>query len=313
MTKNKLLELLENVKIQELTHQDIKKLRNYNDSSINIILKSKYKNIMIDIITNQEFKSLSESIQNQIINIINNSESEKIAVAIYYVVRSGMILSSGLTLEIVKIISNSNPSIAIYIANTALNPSVMVNPNFINILKIISNSHEEYQALCASDVAKDLNVIVSGKVQELTKIASETVEKEKCQLVNSIAKNKDVLLSDLSIELTTLAKKITLTESIELINLIASNKILEKNYRSKYYLIDMLFAKSNEEIAKVYEQAQKEIISLKQQESLVKKDEGLFWNIYKKNPQEAILALTNIDAEKEITEYTKVRRKNNSN
>ena len=307
MTKNKLLELLEKEQTQELTHKDIVKLRSYNDESIDIILNSKYKNIMIEIISNQEFKSLPQNTQNEIINILNNSESEEKALAIYYVVRSGLILSSGLTLEIIKIITNTNSSIASYIVNTAINPSVLINSNIIEILKIISKSKEEYQASSASDIAKDLNVIVSEKILELIKIASETIGEEKSRLVNNIAKNKDILISDLSIELTTLASKTNLSESINLINEIASNKILEKNRLSKYYLIDMLFAKSNEEVEEIYKQAQIKITTLKKQESTIKKDTSLFWNVYKKNPQEAILSLIDINSEQEITEYTRIR------
>ena len=62
------------------------------------------------------------------------------------------------------------------------------------------------------------------------------------------------------------------------------------------------------QINQIYEQAQKEILHLKQNESIIKKDKDLFWNEYRKNPIEAIEAIK-ISSEKIVTPMTKVKKK----
>lgn len=307
MKENKLVRLYKLFEEQGINVKEIRQLRFYQDEDIDIILNSKYPYIMMNIILNYEFKLLNNNTRKEIINLINNSKTEDIALSIYHIVRSKTILSSGLTYEIAKIIYDSEEVSTTYIKNAALNINVLLNKDVIEILKIIGSSKKEYQASCSSDIAVNIEVLMNGNVLELTKIASQTEGKEQSLIVNAIAKNRDVLLSGMSIKLVKLASKFKLTNSIQMINSIALNKILEKNKRSTYYLIRMLSAETDQDIKKIHDLAEKEISIYQQQESKLKTEDNLFWNLYKDDPQKAISILS-IKGTHNITPYTKVRK-----
>ena len=95
-------------------------------------------------------------------------------------------------------------------------------------------------------------------------------------------------------------------EQTKLLNIIASNKFLEQNKRSLHYIVRMLEAK--QKIPNIYEQASSEILLFKQKETTIKKDNDLFWNIYKNNPNEAIELIKESD-EQVVTTLTKVKNK----
>lgn len=308
MTRNKLLELYQKLLEEGINVGDLKPLRTYKDEDIDIILNSKYPSVMINIIPNYEFKLLNSEQRSEIINLINNAKNKDIATAIYNIVRSKTVLSSGLTYELVKIICNSKESSAKYAVNTALNVNVLLNKNALELVRIVGSSNEEYQASSAADVATNIEVLMSGNAVELTKIASLTEGEEQSLLVNSIAKNRDVISSGLSIKLTNLGSKVKSDIIANLIKNVAINKILEKHKRSVYYLTRMLSTENDEDFFKLYDEVQKLINYINEQEKIAKNDKTLFWNLYKTNPEEAISLLrTKVNSKDEVTPYTRVR------
>ena len=305
MTKDKLLKLYNKFKDEEIDISVIRKLRNCTNKDIDIILNSFYPEIMIDIIICYEFKLLNSKAQEEIIELVNNAKTEKIAYEISRIISSGIILSSGLTTQIARIINESTIVSAPYIADLSLTNSVLINPKSLEIMKIIGSSNKEYQAKIALDILKNIEVILNENVLEIIKIASEIEKESHSELYVSIAKNREVLAANLTVKLMILASKLD-DEQIKILNIIASDKLLEKNKRSVYYILKMLEEKHK--IPSIFEQVKKEISFFKLKESKIKKDNDLFWNIYKNNPNEAIELIKEND-EQVVTTLTKVKNK----
>lgn len=305
MTKDKLLKLYNKFKDEEIDISVIRKLRNCTNKDIDIILNSFYPEIMIDIIICYEFKLLNSKVQEEIIELVNNAKTEKIAYEISRIISSGIILSSGLTTKIARIINESTIVSAPYIADLSLTNSVLINPKSLEIMKIIGSSNKEYQAKIALDILKNIEVILNENVLEIIKIASEIEKESHSELYVSIAKNREVLAANLTVKLMILASKLD-DEQIKILNIIASDKLLEKNKRSVYYILKMLEEKHK--IPSIFEQVKKEISFFKLKESKIKKDNDLFWNIYKNNPNEAIELIKEND-EQVVTTLTKVKNK----
>ena len=305
MTKDKLLELYNKFKDEEIDISIIRKLRNCSDKDIDIILDSFYPEIMMNIVTNYEFKLLNIKDQEEIIELVNNAQTEEIAYEISRIVSSGIVLSSGLTTKIVRIINESTIESASYVADISLTNSVLINPNSLEIMKIIGSLNKEYQAKISLDISKNIDVLLNKNALEIIKMASKIEKESHSELYISIAKNREILAANLTIKLMILASKLD-DEQIKLLNIIASDKLLEKNKRSVYYILKMLDEKHK--IPSIYEQAKKEIHLLKQKESKIKKDNDLFWNIYKNNPNEAITKLKENETHN-ITPYTRIKNK----
>ena len=306
MTKDKLLELYNKFIDEEIEVFAIRTLRNCTDKDIDYILNSFYPEVMMSIVTNRTFKLLSLKEQEEICELINDSKTEKVAFEIARVVSSGIILSSGLTTEIAKIINESTTKIASYVADASLANSILINPNSLEILKIIGSSKKPIQAKTCLETSKNLDVLSNKNVVEIIRITSQIERESQSELFISLAKNKDVLSSNLTIKLMLLASKLD-DEQIKLLNIIASDKLLEKNKRSLHYIVRML--ETPQKIPNIYEQAKTEISLFKQRESTIKRDNDLFWNVYKNNPTEAISLLKeNIKDNDEIRTYTKIRR-----
>lgn len=305
MTKDKLLKLYNKFKDEEIDISVIRKLRNCTNKDIDIILNSFYPEIMIDIIICYEFKLLNSKAQEEIIELVNNAKTEKIAYEISRIISSGIILSSGLTTQIARIINESTIVSAPYIADLSLTNSVLINPKSLEIMKIIGSSNKEYQAKIALDILKNIEVILNENVLEIIKIASEIEKESHSELYVSIAKNREVLAANLTVKLMILASKLD-DEQIKILNIIASDKLLEKNKRSVYYILKMLEEKHK--IPSIFEQVKKEISFFKLKESKIKKDNDLFWNIYKNNPNEAIELIKEND-DQVVTTLTKVKNK----
>ena len=305
MTKDKLLELYNKFKDEEINVSSIRQLRNCTDKDIDYILNSFYPEVMISIITNHTFKLLSLKEQEEIEKLVNNAKTEKIAFEISRVVASGTILSSGLTTKIAKIVNESSTKIVSYIVDTALVNSILVNPNVLEILKIIGSSKKAIQAKTCLEISKNLDVLLNKNAVEIIRITSQIERESQSELFISLAKNKDVLSSNLTIKLMLLASKLD-DEQTKLLNIIASDKLLEKNKRSLHYIVRML--EEPHKIPNIYEQASTEISLFKQKESKIKRDNDFFWNIYKNSPSEAIELIIETD-EEIVTNLTKVKKK----
>jgi hypothetical protein len=74
----------------------------------------------------------------------------------------------------------------------------------------------------------------------------------------------------------------------------------------------MFESKTFEDILKIYNEVEQKIIDFKIKESRLKKDNELFWNVYKETPEKAIAILQNSKLV-EITPYTRVRKRNENN
>lgn len=305
MTKDKLLKLYNKFKEEEINVSSIRQLRNCTNKDIDYILNSFYPEVMFSIITNHTFKLLSIEAQEEISILVNDAKTEKVAFEIARIVSSGIILSSGLTTKIAKIINESTTKVVSYVADTALANSVLVNPNSLEILKIISSSKKPFQAKVSSEISKNLDVLLNKNLLGILYITSQIERESQSELFISLAKNKEVLASNLTIKLMLLASKLD-DEQTKLLNIIASNKLLEQNKRSLHYIVRML--ESPHKIPNIYEQATTEISLLKQRESKIKRDNDLFWNVYKNNPTEAIELIKETD-EEIVTSLTKVKKK----
>lgn len=310
MKKEKLLEIYNKFQEEVLDVSLIRQLRKYSDHDLDIIINSTYPKIMLNIIINYEFSLLNLNEQREIINLINNAKTEEIANNIYRVVASRIALSSGLVIQIANIINESTIESSRFITDLALTNSVLINPNLLDIMKMIGLSQSEEQARVASDIAKSIEVLLNKDLLNIIQIAINTQE-NKCKLVNAIAKNREVLSSKMIVEILNLVNKVDIDkEQIELITNIASNKLLEKHKRALEYIIKMLA--SPQKIMSIYNHAQTEIGLLKQYESKLKKDNELFWNFYRETPATAIEILQNSKSI-EITSYTRVRKRNENN
>lgn len=305
MTIEKLLEFYNQLKNSEMNVSVLRKLRKCSTKEIELIMNNKYPQVIMDLVINYEFKLLKEKEQETIVNIINNAKNEKIAVGIYQITISSIILSSGLTTKIANIISESNENTASCVIDLALHPRFLINPNALEIMKIVGASEHEYQAKAIASVTQANELLLHKDALTIIKLISETKYESRCNLMAAIAKNRAVLSTDLVVKLSTLASKID-PEATELITVVASNKCLEKNYHSVNYITTMLECPENMET--IYEYAQVEIRQIKLRETRAKTDENLFWNIYKKNPEEAIKLLKESD-KTAVTAYTRVRKK----
>ena len=305
MTKDKLLKLYNKFKEEEINVSSIRQLRNCTNQDIEYILNSFYPEAMFSIITNHTFKLLSIEEQEEISVLVNDAKTEKVAFEIARIVSSGIILSSGLTTKIARIINESTTKVVSYVADTALANSVLVNPNSLDIIKIIGSSKKPILAKTCLEISKNLDVLSNKNAVGIIYITSQLERESQSELFISLAKNKEVLASNLTIKLMLLASKLD-DEQTKLLNIIASNKLLEQNKRSLHYIVRML--ESPHKIKSIYEQASSEISLFKQKESIIKKDNELFWNVYKTNPTEAIELIKESD-EEVVTSLTKVKKK----
>ena len=310
MTKEKLLEFYNKIKELGMNVSVIRQLRKCSDRELDIVMNSRYPKVMINTIINYEFGLLSIREQEEIIDSINHAKTEEIANGIYRVASSRIILSSRLTTKITKIINESYTRNALYVIELALTNSVLINPNSLEIMKIIGLSEKKFQARISSDIAKSIEVLSREDALEIIEYASKTEDENKSKLINAIAKNREVLSSNMLIKIITLVNKMKLDKNqIELLTTIASDKLLEVNKRSLGYIIKMLSTPN--EIINLYNQAQTEIVLLKQRESNLKKDNLYFWNLYRENPEEVIMSIKGIENFK-ITPYTRIRRRETS-
>ena len=309
MTKDRLLELYKKFgKTEDI--KNIRTLRNYKDEDIDIILNSKYPSIMMNIILNYEYKLLKDDKRKEIIDIVNNAKSKSIAEYIYYLVRSKTVISSGLTVDLAKIICNSEENSAKYAIDTALNANVLLNKDAIELVKIVASSKTESQASCSSNIAQNIEVLMSEEAIELTKLTSLTEDIEKRKTIYHISVNKDVTSSGLALKLATLASKIDSTDILKLTITIACNKILEKHNRSAYYIAKILSVETYEEALNVFNEAQKLTNYIKEQEANMKNDNSFFWTLFKNNSEKAIALLKlRIGSNEVINQYTRVRKK----
>lgn len=310
MKKDKLLELYKKFRKEDIWIQQIRKLRNCKDEQIDIILNSKYPYIMSEIIIDAQFNLLKENQKQEIIEMVNNAKSQEVAECIYHIVRSGLILSSGKTIELSKIIYNSEEVSAQYAKDVALSSSVLVNKDGIDLIKKIASLKTKEQAITSKLIAQNLDTLTSGYILELIKIISITNGIEQLRTIHHISTNKNILSSEVVIKLAQLASQIKSDEIAQLTINIASNKILEKNKRTTYYITRMLLENNYEEVLKIYNEAQNLISYTINQESKAKRDNGLFWNMYKRNPEEAISLLQNkIIENDEINIHTRIKKK----
>lgn len=308
--KDKLLELYQKFKKEDIWIQQIRKLRNCKDEEIDIVLNSKYSYIMSEIIIDAQFNLLKENQKQEIIEMVNNAKSQEVAECIYHIVRSGLILSSGKTIELSKIIYNSEEVSAQYAKNVALSSSVLVNKDGIDLIKKIASLKTKEQAITSKLIAQNLDTLTSGYILELIKIISTTNDIEQLRTIHHISTNKNILSSEVVIKLAQLASQIKSDEIAQLTINIASNKILEKNKRTTYYITRMLLENNYEEVLKIYNEAQNLISYTINQESKAKRDNGLFWNMYKRNLEEAISLLQNkIIENDEINIHTRIKKK----
>lgn len=309
MTKEKLLQLYRIYKDEQKNINDIKLLRKYNDEDINIILNSKYPFVMQEIILNYEFKLLKETERKEIIDIVNNAKDEIIAQNISRIIKSKAILSSGLLITLVKIVSNCETESVSYATDIALNLEVLLNKNGLKLIEIVGTSKTKGQAISSSLIARDTYVLMNQESVELTKLASLTDGEEQRRIIHHISINRDVLTSGMSLKLARLGSNVNCANKTQLLITIASDKILEQNKKTTYYLTKMLLAETYEETLKIYNEAQEIIKNIKIGESKLKKDSTLFWDFYKHNPEKAIeLLKENYEGDEEITVYTKIKK-----
>ena len=279
MTKDKLLKLYEKFQTERLNTSFINNMKNFTDHDIYLILISKYTDITIRLIFNNNFQMLHNELKHKLIDIVNNAK---------------------------------NRTIAEYTAMLIENPNVLASGLVYELAKIISETQETYQALNTLSVATDRIVLSSNVLAiNLSEIVSKTIGEQKSFNVAQVATNKDVLLGPApAITLTQIVSETSSDCKSDLAASIAKNKILQESPFITTYTLKIKNAKTDEEARLIYSKIRKEINKLKTEKKEYT-DKSTFWEIYEQNPEEAIILLSeeNIKGNEEITTYTKVRKK----
>ena len=172
MTKRKLLELCNKLFKDEITKDEILKLKDLSDEEIDIVLKSKDKSYTIELLKNSNFRNLSKNTQQELLQIFNSCED------IY--------------------------GKAIYIIKVATNKNAISSGNVVELVRIISEAQGINQAHNASIVACDYNAISTGQVAELAKIISECRYEEQLEIACHAARNIHIAKSGKIVEIVKL-------------------------------------------------------------------------------------------------------------
>ena len=200
MTKRKLLELCSKLRKNEISKEEILKLKDLSDEEIDIVLKSKDKSYTIELISNNNFRELPKDIQQQLINILNSCEDiYGKAIYIIKVATNKNAISSGKVLELVRIISESQTILQAHKASLIACDFIAISTGEIEeITKIISKYRYEEQLEIAYQVAKNIHIAKSGRTLEVLKLISNAKDKREALRIfyNIVNLSKDIKIED---------------------------------------------------------------------------------------------------------------------
>lgn len=276
MIKNQLLELYEKLRLENINLTSINYLKDISDDELKLIKLSKYKKIVVRVLSNSNFKIVNSELKIKLINIINSAKNEIIADYTALVIENINVLISGLSLELAQIISQTD---------------------------------EEYQASNTLEVAINSNVLSSSNsVNELVQIVSITKGINKSNYITYIATNINILNTNQAVELIKIINKSSSDYKVELVYNLIKHKIPSELPPSKVieYIKSILDTKSDKDAEIQYNKLLKEIEILEQYKQT---DEQIyFWDLYQKCPNAAIQLLKD-EKDIEIFPYTKIRKK----
>jgi hypothetical protein len=165
MTKQSLLELYELLKSKNINPILISYLKNNSNEDINLIKESKYPDIVIRLLINNNFKIVHKELKYKLINIINNSQNKMIADYTSILIEDINVLMSGLVLELATIISNTEEEYqAINTLEVATNATILSTEQLnLKLIKMISKITNPYKSDCATKllltVSKNITVL----------------------------------------------------------------------------------------------------------------------------------------------------------
>ena len=149
MTEIKLMQLLSKVEKNEIEIYDVIKLKDLTDEEIDLILQTKHKKEIIELIKNTDFRNQPIEMQKKIIEIIDNSDSTEDS--LYYATKIAIdksIINSGYIEDIIEIIIKLKDLEKIYIITRIVeNPIAITNKDIIKIIKMIANSSQSRNIL----------------------------------------------------------------------------------------------------------------------------------------------------------------------
>jgi len=271
MTKDKLLELYERLKQNQLDVTMINKLKDYTDEEIDIILNSPHIDLILYTIGHNNFKLLHKEQRKQLLEIVSKTKTRQSAKFAYYLITIKDVVISGKIIELSKIISESSGYEQADIAYSAVQSlTLLTNKNCLEIIKLLCQIKSEKIASIVSIIVTDEGVLSNKNCLQLIKLVSECDEEYKADLSACIAKNKILL---------------------------ETNKAIS-------YIRRIRQSKDQREARTIFSEAKREIETIKLQE----KDS--FWNVYNYFPEKALASLRNIDGNEEITPYTRKRKRN---
>lgn len=181
MTKGKLIELLKKYQRREITSDDIVSLKGLTDEEIDIVLKTNNKTEIINLLTNEIFKTLPEAIKKEIIEILITLKEGSIHTN--FIIKAATnknIIESGNLLEIIRlIVKQKNLFIINYILTIASNQNTIISDKVLEICKLISKyGNKPEQLKIATFAATDVYITRSGNVLKVVESILSAPDKE---------------------------------------------------------------------------------------------------------------------------------------
>ena len=236
MTKDKLIELVKYLKDMKINVELLSdKIKYLSNSDIDIILKSRYPEIMIKLLSNDTFKSLDESIKKELVGILKNNANKRNAKYVLDVITNNDVISKRLVVELAKIVNDSNGAEQAKCASEiAVNKYVLESPNALDIVKSISLAVGPYQAKCASSIAKNITVLYCRKALELIQIISNASKDYQAEYALKVALNENLLLMN--------------ENAVELTRIVATSKGIPQAYYASFVSQNPKILKSGKEV-----------------------------------------------------------------
>lgn len=180
MTKQKLLELCQKLRKREITKTEILKLKELNDKEIDIVLNGINKDVLIKLLSNENFRTLPPVEKDQIINIINSCDDQYgKAEHIVNVATNVNAISSNLVVELAITISRAKGLNQSYISSlVACNFNSIVSGKVVSLVKILSECLNEEQLKIAYYAATNPHIIASGNAPQIVRLISNAKNKQ---------------------------------------------------------------------------------------------------------------------------------------
>lgn len=199
MTEIKLIQLISKVEKKEIEIYDVIKLKDFTDEEIDLILQTKHKKEIMELMNNTDFRSQPLEIQQKIIEIIDNYEST--TDSLYYatkIAKDKNVINSGYIEEIIEIIIQLKEFEKIYIIERIIkNPIAITNKDIMKIIKMIANSSKNENILRIAESIIESEYIYCNLLEKVELILNCQTEEEARALYNEELE-KSLLINSLN-------------------------------------------------------------------------------------------------------------------